>query len=356
MKLFTIGPTQMYETTIKVRSKQIPYFRTKDFSEMVLKTNSMLKRYINTSNNSEIIWLTASGTGGMEATIINCFNKNDKLLVIVGGNFGARFAEICKIHDIPYDILSISYGNKLTEDDFTNYYGNGYTGVIVNLHETSTGQLYDINLIKNFCKRENAYLIVDAIGTFLCDEFKMDENGIDVAIVSSQKGLCVSPGISLIFLNNKIIKNKILTNNVKSLYFDFKNYINNIHRGQTPYTPAVGIVYEIYDMLNFIENNGGISKHLEIIKKRAQYFRDLLKKNNLTYPSYPLSNALTPVIIKKPLAKEIFKELKDNFDLIVNPVGGENADYVFRVAHIGNLNFYDYNLLIEKIKNIIGMR
>lgn len=357
MKLFTIGPTQMYETTFDVRSQQIPYFRTREFSELVYETNSLLKKFMKTSEDSSVIYLTASGTGGMEATVMNCFNKTDKILVIVGGNFGQRFADICKIHELSYDILKIEDNEPLKKSDFDPFRGKGYTGLLVNLHETSTGQLYDIDMIKEFCQQEGAYLIVDAIGTFLCDDFAMDDNGMDAVIISTQKGLCVSPGMALVVLNKRIVENKINKNTIKSMYFDFKDYIHNMGHGQTPFTPAVGVVYEINDMLKYIENNGGIEKHLAVIEKRALHFRKLLKENGMTYPeTYTLSNAETPVQLKVPAAKNIFEELKNKYQLFVNPVGGKMQDYMLRIAHIGNLKLEDYDELIDKMMKIINQK
>lgn len=353
MKLFTIGPTQMYDTTFKVRNKQIPYFRTKEFSEVVLETTELLKQFVNASIDSSVIWLTASGTGGMEATIMNCFDKNDKLLIIVGGNFGQRFADICDIHNIKYDVLTLNDGEALTNKSFEKFVGNGYTGVLVNLHETSTGQLYNIESIKKFCDEEGAYLIVDAIGTFLCDEFSMKDNNIDVVIISSQKGLCVSPGMAPIIISKRMIE-KISSNKIQNMYFDFNNYLNNMQRGQTPFTPAIGVILEINDMLKYILCNGGINNRLKIIKERAKYFRNLVLNNGFYLPEYPLSNAVTPVRFKKPIAKIIFQKLKDDYGLIVNPVGGKYEDYMFRVAHIGNLTKEDYDKLMQRIIEIVN--
>lgn len=355
MKLFTIGPTQMYETTFVVRNRQIPYFRTTEFSELIYETNDLLKNFMKTSKESSVIYLTASGTGGMEATVMNCFNEDDKILVIVGGNFGQRFADICRIHELNYDVLKVENNESLKKSDFDRFRGQGYTGLLVNLHETSTGQLYDIDIIKEFCQQEGAYLIVDAIGTFLCDEFAMDDNNIDAVLISTQKGLCVSPGMALVVLNKKIVENKINKNQVKNMYFDFKDYIYNMGHGQTPFTPAVGVIFEINDMLKYIRNNGGVEKHLAIIEERAIHFRKLLKENGLTYPeTYTLSNAETPVQLNVPIAKKIFEELKDKYNLFVNPVGGQMQDYMLRIAHIGNLQLEDYDELITKIMGIIN--
>ena len=103
MKLFTIGPTEMYENTKVVRRNDIPYFRTPEFSADVQLMDRLLKKQMGTAESSQTIYLTASGTGAMEATIQNCFSAQDKLLVIDGGSFGNRFAQICDIHRIPYE-------------------------------------------------------------------------------------------------------------------------------------------------------------------------------------------------------------------------------------------------------------
>ena len=93
-KLFTIGPTQMYPSTLEVRGHVVPYFRTGEFGEMMLESARILKRLQGAEEDSEVIVLTASGSAAMEATAMNCFDEHDKLLVICGGTFGERFVRI----------------------------------------------------------------------------------------------------------------------------------------------------------------------------------------------------------------------------------------------------------------------
>ena len=118
--------------------------------------------------------------------------KKDRLLIISGGTFGERFEKICEIHHIPFDALRLGQDEALTASRLDAYDAKDYTGLLVNLHETYTGQLYDIGMIHDFCSRNDLYLIVDAISTFLCDEYHMRRYGIDATIVSSQKGLCLA--------------------------------------------------------------------------------------------------------------------------------------------------------------------
>lgn len=349
MKLFTIGPVEMYPRTLEVRSKQIPYFRTDSFSKLNLETDEMLKNLMGTSQSSEVIYLTASGTGAMEATVINCLTEEDNVLVIEGGSFGKRFSQICEIHNIPYVPLKLEFGEELTSEQLVQYDNQKFTAMLVNLDETSTGQLYNIRLLSDFCKRHDMILIVDAISTFLCDEYKMDEYGVDVTIISSQKGLCIAPGMSMVVMNEKIVGSRIKEGKSKSLYFDFSDYIVNMKRGQTPFTPAVGIMYELNDMLKHICEIG-IDVFLSHIDDMAKDFRHRIEDLPVSIPKYTLSNAITPVIFDKPIALEVFEKLRDNDKIFVNPSGGELGKKMFRVAHVGSNTIDDNRKLVELIE------
>lgn len=175
MKLFTVGPVLMYPETLDVASKQLPYFRTDEFSKIMLETAERLKRIIGTSQNSEAIFITGSGTASMEAVVSNAFDSSDRVLIIDGGSFGHRFKQLCDIYQIPNDTISLSFGETLTQEHFDSIDGTRYTALLVNIHETSTGQLYDIHLLQNFCKQYHLFLVVDAISSFLSDPYQMDD-------------------------------------------------------------------------------------------------------------------------------------------------------------------------------------
>ena len=290
----------------------------------------------------------------MESTVINFFDKNDKFLVISGGTFGERFEQICEIHNIPYEALKLGPDEELTVKHFETYENQGFTGLLVNLHETYTGQLYDIQIIHEFCERNNLYLIVDAISTFLCDEYHMQKYGIDATIISSQKGLCLAPGLSLVVLSKRMIDEKVMTNQVQSLYFDFKDYCANIKRGQTPFTPCVGVLFELNDMLRYIDNQG-IENRVKEVRDRAEYFRNRIAELPIHLPKFPLSNAISPIRFEKDIAMEFFTYLKDEKKIMVNPVGGELGKRSIRVAHIGDLGFEDYDMLLDEIKKFFEM-
>ncbi|WP_294379226.1 alanine--glyoxylate aminotransferase family protein [uncultured Clostridium sp.] len=348
--LFSVGPVMMDEEIKNIGGEQLPYFRTEEFSKINLENEKMLKEICYAEENSKVITLTASGTGAMEASILNCFNDKDKLLIIVGGGFGHRFAEICDIYELEYDIVRLDNGMTVTEEIMKNYEDKGYTALIVNAHETSTGVLYDLNMLGQFCKRNNMYFIVDAISSFLADEYYMEKWGIDLTIISSQKAIALPPGLSLVVLSNRIIK-KINENKIKSLYFDFKIYLKNMERGQTPFTPAVGIILQLHEALIKIKKYG-VQNSIQDIKKLAEYFRENIKELPFDIPSESLSNCLTPLKPKKNNAYDIYMYLKSNYGIVLCPNGGELRNSLVRVGHIGDLSIKDIDKLIRALNDM----
>jgi len=352
MKLFTIGPTEMYETTKRIREEGIPYFRNQTFSNLMFEVDEMLKKCMKASKNSEAIYLTASGTAALEATVDNIIKKEDRILVVAGGTFGNRFRDICIKRGINTDVINLELDEALTWEHFVPFMENKYKAVLVNLHETSTGQLYDIQLFKKFCEDKETLLIVDAISTFLCDEYDMDGCGIDVTIISSQKGLCVSPGVAIVVMTADVVANHLKSSDeIDYMYFDYNDYITNMKRGQTPYTPAVGIMYEIHDMLKEITEIG-LETRLEEVKAKSENFRAEVSMEGISIPEFNCSNAITTVIFEKPVAKEIEKELIETLGYIINPCGGSVAQQRFRVSHVGAVTVDETVELAKAIKRI----
>lgn len=350
--LFTIGPVEMFPETLEIGGKQVPYFRNDEFSQIVFSASAGLKRLL-FNENGEIILLTCSGTGAMEATIMNCFTKEDNLIVIDGGSFGHRFTQICDVHEIPYKAVRLERNEVLTREKIDGVMGDEkFTGLLVNLDETSNGQLYDINMLSELCKEHELIFVIDAISSFLADEINMDKYCVDVVILSSQKALSLAPGLSIVALNEKMLE-RVKDIDSKSIYFDFKDYLKNGERGQTPFTPAVRVIIELEDIVKRIEEKG-IENIINETNELAVYFRKRIKEIGLDYPDYPLSNAVTPVIFPEGNAGEVYRKLIEKYDLTVNPSGGDLADIMFRVSHVGNHSIDDVENLVCAIEEIIN--
>lgn len=348
---FTVGPVQSCEVVNNIGSEQVPYFRTEEFSNVMFENEKLMKKFTKASENSKVVFITGSGTASMEATVANILTKEDNVLVVNGGSFGARFVELCKIYDIPYTDINLEIGEPLTEEKLNSYDGKEFTAFLVNLDETSTGVLYDIDIISEFCRKNNIFLIVDAISAFLADEINMSEKGIDVLITGSQKALACPPGISIIVLSEKAL-NRVNENNPKCMYLNLKLALDNAKRGQTPFTPAVGILRQINARLNDIDRNGGVDQEIKRTKMLANYFRENIKELPLKMVTNSPTNAVTSLYSVNNRAYDVFLYLKDNYNIWVCPNGGELKDKIFRVGHIGYLKKEDYDKLLYALKDL----
>lgn len=348
---FTVGPVQSSDTVKAIGCLNVPYFRTSEFSELMLENEKLMLDFTRALPKSRVCFMTASGTGSMEAVVINCFTKRDKLLIVNGGSFGARFVELAKIHEIPYEEIRLSHGESLKQSHLEPFIGKGFSGMLINIHETSTGVLYNIKLVSEFCKNNNMFLVVDAISSFLCDELNMAENDIQVMITGSQKALACPPGVSIIVLSPNAVE-RVMINTPHCMYLDLKSALKNGERGQTPFTPAVQTLMQINCRLNEIEQTGGVES--EIIRRAALAadFREKIKDLPLEICSESLSNAVTPLHPAKSNAYEIFTILKDEYKIWICPNGGEMKDEIFRVGHLGCLSKDDNSKLVDALNDL----
>lgn len=344
---FTVGPVQSSEAVRVIGAEQVPYFRTTEFSETMLENERLVKKFANATEDSRVVFMTCSGSGGMETAIMNCLNKNDKALVINGGSFGERFVELLTLHEITFTEIKLEHGKALKPEHLASYERQGYTTFLMQKHETSTGVHYNIDLVSDFCKRNNLFLIVDTISTFLCDSFDMATSGTGIMITGSQKALACSPGIAVMILTPSALK-RVEENKCCCQYFDLRLALENMGRGQTPWTPAVGILRQINVRLKEIEAMGGVEVEIARCAELAKYFRDKLVELNLPFEvvSESLSNAVTPLHPTTQSAFEIFLKIKDEYGMWICPNGGDMKGTIFRVGHIGYLQKEDYDTLI----------
>lgn len=350
---FTVGPVQSNDVVKEIGALDVPYFRTPEFSKVMLDNEQLIKDFSKATPNDRVVFITGSGTASMEAVIMNTLSKDDRALVVNGGSFGKRFTELCALHEVPFDEIKLNNGESLKPEHLQHYDGDNYTAFIVNIHETSTGVLYDINLISDYCKRNNLFLIVDAISSFLADDISFSKDKIDALIIGSQKALACPPGISIIVLSENALS-RINEIECKCMYLNLKDSLKNAERGQTPFTPAVGILLQINARLHQIKEDGGSSTEINRISKLADDFRAKISELPFEIKSESLSNAVTPLHPLNASAYKIFEVLKDEYGIWVCPNGGELADTLLRVGHIGNLTENDNNALINALKDMSG--
>lgn len=348
--IFTPGPVKMYPETLEIGGKQTPYFRNQKFSEVVLESEALLLEFLNAPEGSRVVFLTASGTAGMEASVMNLLTREDNTLVVTGGGFGKRFASMCQSYNLPHATIDPQGSNLKDIQEHVD--ASRYSALLVNAHETSIGLLYDLDAIGAFCHQNNLLHIVDAISMFVTDEIDMKKHHIDAVIISSQKGLALPPGLTMVVLNKRA-QEKL--NDVQSHYFNFKNYLEDGKRGQTPYTPAVTIMLQLQARLRQIKREGGIKSTIAHAKKIATHFREKIDGLPLTFYTPYMPNAMTALTpTNHQSAFEIVQDLENNYKTIVCPNGGNLKDTLFRVSHMGNITHSDTDHLIEILRTYLA--
>ena len=348
---FTVGPVMSSEEILSIGAEQIPYFRTAEFSAVMLENEKYMLEYAKAPEGSKAVFMTCSSTGSMEAVVMNCFSKEDKVLVINGGSFGHRFVELCEIHEIPHVALELEHGKKLTKERLYEFDGQGFTGLLVNVDETSTAVLYDTMMIGEFCKKNNMFFVCDCVSSFLADPYNMAGCGADVMITGSQKVLACPPGISIIVLAPRGVE-RVQESKVRTMYFDLKDALKNQERGQTPFTPAVGILLQINERLKEIQRNGGADAEVARVAAQAADFRERIKDMPFELVSESPANGVTSVHPTTANAYEIFLKLKDEYGIWICPNGGDMKETIFRVGHIGALTHDDNATLVNAFKDL----
>ena len=159
------------------------------------------------------------------------------------------------------------------------------------------------------------------------------------------------PGVSIIVLSERALE-RVYANDPHCMYLDLKSALSNAERGQTPFTPAVGIIRQIHARLLDIDKKGGVDSEIEKIAALARDFRERVKEFPFDIVSESMSNAVTPLAPRNVSAYDIFTILKDEYNIWVCPNGGDMKDKIFRVGHIGDLTKEDNTILFDALRDM----
>ena len=351
---FAVGPVQMDPLICDLGAEPAPYFRTPEFSRLMLENERMLLEMADAEQGSRAVFLTGSGTAAMEAAVMAAFTGRDRVLVVNGGSFGARFAQLCRLHGVPMEEIHLEPGRALKAEHLAPYEGRGFTGFLVNLCETSTGVAYDLSLIADFCHRNGLFLIADAISAFLADPVSMARFGIDLLLTGSQKALACPPGVSAVVLSPRAAE-RAMAAETHCLYLSLKEALVNGERGQTPFTPAVSILKQLHLRLNQLQQSGGAEAQVRRSADLALDFRERVADMPFDFLAETPSNAVTALMPRRGRAYAVFETLKNEYGMWVCPNGGELRERVFRVGHLGFLTPED-NAALESALRALWRR
>lgn len=341
-----VFPGNIDESIMAIGAQPFMYMRTDAFSEINKESERILLDLIHCTDGRTIIY-TGSGTGAMSAIVENYCTTKKKAFVIDGGSFGHRWFQLCDYYGVPVVDYTVPFAKDINYVDLEKTVAAERPDVFLcQHHETSTGQLFDLKEISRICHKYKVSLVVDVISSFLAEELSMDELGIDICVTSTQKGLNIPPGLSVLFFSKNLDGYKF---NHKGYYWDFDDNFNNLKRGQTPYSPATILYLQLNARLKQLKTEGGESKNIEDVRKRATFFRELCKKYGWDVPAENPSMAVTGFQTKDTEERKVFKGLIEKYDTYIMP-GSKSGFY--RVSHMGLQSKEDLCHLAEHISEL----
>ncbi|MGB2884410.1 MAG: alanine--glyoxylate aminotransferase family protein, partial [Dehalococcoidia bacterium] len=255
MNLRIPGPTPCPEDVLQAMSKQMINHRGKEFAELIQQVTSKLKRAFQT--NGDVYILTCSGTGAMEASIVNSLSPGDKVLALSNGVFGDRFANIAERFGAEVTRVKFEWGQAVDPDAAKQALDADpkIKAVLVTHNETSTGVTSDLEAIGAVVRKFDKLLIVDAISSLGCIDLQVDAWGCDVVATGSQKGWMVPPGLAFVSVNERAWKAHAEAK-MPRFYWDFTAAKEYLEKDQPPWTPAVAIFYALGVALATLEKEG----------------------------------------------------------------------------------------------------
>lgn len=334
--LMTPGPTNVPDRVLKKMSQAVLHHRTSEFSGVFNEMSERLKYVFQTKN--PVLTFTSSGTGGLEAAVVNMFSKGDKVLAVTIGVFGDRFIKIAKLYGLNVDVISVPWGKGVTVEEIKDKLCDEHKALIVTYNETSTAATNPIKEIGEFMKDKKQLLMVDGVSAIGGMEAKMDEWNIDVLVTGSQKALMTPPGLAFVGVSDKAWE-AAEKSNLPKFYFDFKSARESLEKSmpQNPYTPSVPLIIAANEALNMIEDEGLYNVYARH-DKLAAIVRNEVENMGLkiyTDKQY-LSSVVTGIIFEEDnIASKIKKRMEEEFDIII--AGGQQKlkGKMIRIGHMG---------------------
>lgn len=339
-RLSTPGPTTVPESVLLKMAEPIIHHRSAEYGELFAQINQGLKYLFQTEN--EVLTFTSSGTGAMEAAVVNLLSPGDKVLVVRGGKFGERWAEICTAYGVQVEPLDVEWGHAVDPQQIAaKLEAVPEIRTVFTTHsETSTGVINDIEAIGQIVREHSVLLVVDGITSIGTHRFLPDQWHIDVAVTGSQKGLMLSPGLAFASVSQKAWE-MVKSSNLPKYYWSFSAAKKFLTKNQNPYTPAVSLLVGLKKSLEMIQEEG-----LENIwarhQRHARATRAAVRALGLEVFAKNPSNILTIVRVPEGIdGKLLLKTIRTKYGITMAGGQAALAGKVVRISHMGYIDDFD---------------
>jgi serine---pyruvate transaminase len=349
--LMTPGPTPVPERVLMAMSGPIIHHRAPKFEAIMADVREGLKYLFKTKK--EVIIHASSGTGAMEAAIINTLSAGDSVITVRGGKFGERWAEIATAYGVNTINIDVPWGQavKPAQIEETLAANKDVKAVLIQASETSTGVGHPVKEIADIVrKKSDTILIVDAISALGVIPLPTDDWGLDVVVAGSQKGLMLPPGLAFASVSDKAWE-FVSRSTLPKYYFNFKKEEKNLAKNQNAYTPAVSLIVGLREALAIVKEIG-----LEKLFERFAVMADATRKGavgmglELFAPDSP-SNSITAIKAPADIAGgDIVKGLRTVYGITV--AGGQDSlkGKIFRIAHMGWVDRLDIIMTLAAVE------
>jgi len=351
--LLTPGPTPLPPQVLEAMARPIIHHRTPQFQAVIKEASDGLKYVYQTAN--DVFMLASSGTGAMEAAVINLLSPGDTALTVQAGKFGERWTELCKAFGITAEVIDVEWGKAVEAQEIAKRLKANpkIKAVFTTLCETSTGVATDIAAIGKIIKETPAVLVVDAISGLGAIDLKSDEWSCDVVVSGSQKGLMLPPGLGFISASTKAMR-LVEASKSPRYYFDLRKAKKALDKTDTAFTPAITLIIPLVEVLKMIKEDG-LANIFARHKKMADATRAAMKGLGLELfaPTAP-SDVVTAVKVPAGIdGEKLVKTMRDTYGVTIAGGQDEPKGKVFRFAHMGFIEEFDIITGISCLEKVL---
>ncbi len=352
--LLTPGPTPLPPQVLESMARPIIHHRTPQFQAILKEAGEGLKYVYQTSG--DVFILASSGTGTMEAAVVNLLSPGDTALTIQGGKFGERWTELCNAYGITAETIDVEWGKAVSPAEIEKRLKANpkIKAVFATLCETSTGVVNDIAAIGKVVKETNAVLVVDAISGLGAIDLQADAWNCDVVVSGSQKGLMLPPGLGFISVSPKAWK-LVEESKCPKYYLSLKKAKKAWASADTPFTPAITLIIALCEALKMIKEDG-LANVFARHKKMADATRAAMKALGLElFAPTAASDVVTAVKVPEGIdGEKMVKTMRDTYGVTIAGGQAELKGKVFRIAHMGFIEEFDIIAGISCIEKVLA--
>jgi aspartate aminotransferase-like enzyme len=330
------GPTPLPERVVRSMSRPMIDHRGPEFAAILAEITAGAKRVFRTSN--DILFLTSSGSGGLESAVANLVSPGDEVIAAVCGLFGERFAALAAAYGADVVRLEFEWGQPVDPEDLASVLERHPKAKVVLLthNETSTGLTNPLRALARVAHEAGRIVVVDGVSSISSIAIETDAWGIDVAVSGSQKGWMAPPGLALVSVSDRAWAQQAQARSPR-FYFDWKESKVWSEKGMTPFTPAIGVVFALQEGLHMLEEEGldAVYERHERLARGTQAGLKALGFQLYAQEGYR-SNTVTSAV---PLAgldvAALRKLLNDKYGVVIGGGQGKMTGKMVRIGHLG---------------------